>query len=49
MPYYIVILVNLILSEAEISPEDLCLADLNGDGEVNVVDIIQLMNLILTT
>ena len=36
-----------VLDEEEFTPTQESLADLNGDGGVNVLDIVQLVNLIL--
>jgi len=43
----VVMLVNYVLDTEEFTPTQESLADLNGDGGVNVLDIVQLVNLIL--
>ncbi len=43
----IVLIVNVILTGAELTPEQLYIMDLNGDGSANILDIVQLVNLIL--
>ena len=40
----IVIIVNYILSQTEFTPLQESLADMNGDGVINILDVIQLVN-----
>ena len=42
-----VLLVNIVLSSSPLTPEQVCTADFNGDGVVNVVDIVNLVNFVL--
>ena len=42
----IVLAVNVILYGSE-DPCDILLADINGDSEINVLDIVSIINLIL--
>ena len=40
-------LVNHVLDAENFTSTQVSLADLNGDGEINVLDIVQLVGLIL--
>ena len=44
---YIVVMVNIILGNFDVTPEYLCAGDLNEDGLINVVDVIILVNILL--
>jgi hypothetical protein len=40
-------LVNFILGSIEPTPEQFWAADLNGDGELNILDVVVLVKMIL--
>ena len=44
----IVSLVNYILGAANFNDTQLCASDLNGDSVINVIDIVSLVNQILS-
>ena len=40
-------LINFILDPSLVTPDDLCIADLNGDSSLNVLDVVLIVNAIL--
>ena len=40
-------MVTIALNQTPPTDEELCVADLNSDGIVNVIDIVSLVNLVL--
>ena len=43
----VIIMVNVILDQLELPPEQFEAADLNEDGIINILDVIDLVNMIL--
>ena len=42
-----VLIINIILYEPNPSEDDFCTADINQDGTINILDVVELINWIL--
>ena len=45
----IVVMVNIVVSNPELTSQEQCASDINADGIVNILDIVSLVNIIITS